>query len=215
MSIKDIAAMRLITTLGLIWAVFVSSSTVALATPGGKLAGEIIVSGKTDTNAVTLNGERALSGKTFFSAGVISTSEAGSATVNLGKLGSINLSPNSVLSLSFTENNISGNLSAGQIKVFAREGVAVNIQTVDGLVNSAADQTNVYTIDVQSGSTQTLAEQGSVFLNDGQTNVPQPQSSNKNRFWIPVLIASAIAATVVIVVLASRDDDDEVVSPTR
>jgi hypothetical protein len=111
--------------------VFVSTSMIALAKPGTSLAGEIIVSGH-NTNgvepSVMLNGERAYSGRTFFNAGEITTSENATATIKLGKLGYLNLAPNSVLSLDFTENAISGRLTAGDVKVFNSEGVAVNIE---------------------------------------------------------------------------------------
>jgi hypothetical protein len=106
----------------LMFAVFVASSTVALALPEYKPAtGELIVSGRgTGGNApfAMLNGERAFSGRTFFSSGTIAITEDNTASVKLGKLGSINLAPNSILSLSFGDNKISGNLIAGQIKVF-------------------------------------------------------------------------------------------------
>jgi len=111
--------------------VFVSTSMIALANPGTSLAGEIIVSGHNINGvepSVMLNGERAFSGRTFFNAGEITTSENATATVKLGKLGYLNLAPNSVISLSFNENTISGRLTAGDVQVFNNEGVAVNIE---------------------------------------------------------------------------------------
>jgi hypothetical protein len=204
-------------------AVFISSSTIAFGANGDKkLMGEIIVSGNGgngDNPAVMFNGERALSGHTFFSSGQISTSKTGSATVELGKLGHINLSPNSILSLNFTENSISGTLSSGQIKVFSKEGVSVNIQTVDGIINNDANQNGIYTIDVQSGSTKTLAEQGTVSLNNGKTNVPQQKKDDDDddkagALWIPVAVFSGIVGVAAIYVL-TRGDDDSVTSPVR
>jgi hypothetical protein len=220
---RNVAWLRCLTALSLILSFIAGSSTVALAaTEKKKLTGEIIVlgnAGNSEKPAVTLNGERTLSGHTFFSSGVISTSEAGSATVNLGKLGHINLSPNSTLSLNFTENNISGNLSAGQVKVFANEGISVNIQTVDGVINNDANQTGIYTIDVQSGSTKTSTELGSVSLNNGQTNIPQggqqqPQSGGGGGRLTAALVFAGIMGAATIWVLLG-EDDDEVTSPTR
>jgi hypothetical protein len=215
---KNIAWLQYFTAFCLILTVLAGSSMVALAGTENRLAGEIVVSGRDEKTAVTLNGERALSGQTFFSSGVISTSATGSATINLGKLGHINLSPNSVLSLNFTENSISGTLSAGQIKVFSKEGVTVNIKTIDGTVNNDGNQTGVYTIDVQSGATQTVTEQGLVSLDNGQTNVPLPggqqQSSFNKRYLLPIIIVSAVVGVAAIVIL-TRDDDDEVTSPVR
>jgi hypothetical protein len=123
--LKNVIAFCLMVT------VFVSTSMIALAKPGTSLAGEIIVSGHNINGvepSVMLNGERAFSGRTFFNAGEITTSENATATIKLGKLGYLNLAPNSVLSLDFTENSISGRLTAGDVKVFNSEGVAVNIE---------------------------------------------------------------------------------------
>ncbi len=125
--LRSVAAFCLMLT------VLVSTSMVALAKPGSSLAGEIIVSGH-NTNGVEptvmLNGERAFSGRTFFESGVISTSETASATVKLGKLGYINLAPNSAMSLSFSENTISGKVISGDVKVFNNEGVTVNVENL-------------------------------------------------------------------------------------
>jgi len=125
------AGLRNVVAFCLMVTVFVSTSMIAFAKPGTSPAGEIIVSGH-NTNGVEptvmLNGERAYSGRTFFNAGEITTSENATATVKLGKLGYLNLAPNSVLTLDFTENTISGRLTAGDVKVFNSEGVAVNIE---------------------------------------------------------------------------------------
>jgi hypothetical protein len=113
--------------------VFVSTSMIALAAPRNSAAGEIIVSGRSTNGVeplVTLNGERAFSGRTFFESGVITTSETASATIKLGKLGYINLAPNSALSLSFNENTISGKIISGDVKIFNNEGVTVNVENL-------------------------------------------------------------------------------------
>ncbi|MGC2237230.1 MAG: hypothetical protein WA584_13780 [Pyrinomonadaceae bacterium] len=131
--IRNIAAFCLMVT------VFVSTSMIALAKPGNSLAGEIIVSGHKTNGvepAVMLNGERISSGRTFFESGVISTSETASATIKLGKLGYINLTPDSSISLTFSENNISGTILSGDASVFNNEGVTVNIENAK---NNAAN----------------------------------------------------------------------------
>jgi len=123
--VKSVAAFCLMVT------VFVSTSMITLAKSDSSLAGEITVSGQKTNGvepAVMLNGERIFSGRTFFESGVISTSETASATIKLGKLGYINLAPNSSLSLRFSDNNISGTILNGDVKVFNNPGVTVNIE---------------------------------------------------------------------------------------
>ena len=220
MKTNNLPWLRYIGAFGLTLSIFVSSSMIALAATEKNLTGEIVISGNngnSENPAVTLNGARALSGQTFFSSGVISTSETGSASINLGKLGHINLAPNSTLSLSLTENNISGKLSAGQIKVFSKEGVSVNIQTIDGIVNNDAKQIGVYTIDVQSGSTKASAEQGAVSLDNGQANMPQPAPAPAihGQQLTALLILGGIIGAAAIYVIAGNGDDNGTTSPVR
>jgi translation initiation factor 6 (eIF-6) len=112
----------------LVLSIFATSTMFALA--AGNVAGEIIVSGHGDKASVTLNGEKAFSGRTFFSSGVIATTE-NSAIINLGKLGRVSMSPNSTLSLNFTENTISGEVLSGTVKVLNNEGVTVDVKNLD------------------------------------------------------------------------------------
>ena len=142
-------------TFCLMLSIFIGSSMFALAEAESKpLAGEISISGQNfngGESSVTLNGENVFSGRTFFSSGVIATNNA-AATVRLGKLGYLNLTPNSVLSLNFSEDNISGLLSAGEAEVFSSEGVKVNIEKsknasiVSGNRQTTTGTTNKYLI---------------------------------------------------------------------
>ncbi len=139
----------------LMLSISINSSMFALAKSESKsLAGEITISGHNfngGESSVTLNGENVFSGRTFFSSGIIATNNT-AATVRLGKLGYLNLTPNSVLSLNFSENNISGLLSAGEVEVFNTEGVKVNIEksenasVVNGNRQTTAGSTNKYVI---------------------------------------------------------------------
>lgn len=142
-------------TFCLMLSIFTSSSMFALAKSENKsLAGEITISGQNfngGESSVTLDGENVFSGRTFFSSGVIATNNA-AATVRLGKLGYLNLTPNSVLSLNFSEDNISGLLSAGEVEVFSSEGVKVNIEksenasVINGNRQTTTGTTNKYVI---------------------------------------------------------------------
>lgn len=129
--------LRNFTAFSLMVAVFAATSLVASAAPEKNASmGELIVSGSSADGSepsVTLNGEKAISGRTFFSSGTISTTESTTATIKLGTLGSVSVAPNSVLSLSFGDNTINGTISTGQVKVNNAEGVIVNILNVDGL----------------------------------------------------------------------------------
>ena len=81
-----------------------------------------------------MNGETAESGRSIFTSSSIVTPENGSAVVNVAKLGAIELAPNSVLALSFDENGITGNLTAGTVTVLGASK-NINFNTPNGDVN--------------------------------------------------------------------------------
>jgi hypothetical protein len=116
----------------LIVALYVTYSMVALASTD-KIAGELIVSGKT---TVTVNGETAQTGRSIFSTSTITTPENTTATVNLGRTGKLELAANSSLTVSFDQNSISGNLTAGSVTVIGSADTTSAITTLNGKVSS-------------------------------------------------------------------------------
>ncbi|MGI8882631.1 MAG: hypothetical protein ACR2IA_00095 [Pyrinomonadaceae bacterium] len=126
----------------LVFAVIATYSTVALA-GSGKIAGELLVTG-TNVNGempfVTVNGEAAKSGRSVFSTSTIATPDNASAVINIGKIGKIQLSPNTNLVLSFTEKGISGDLLSGKLTVLnASESVNVKISGGETLQLNAGE----------------------------------------------------------------------------
>lgn len=211
--------LRSITSICLIAIVFTSTSMVALAVPGGSLSGEIIVSGNDSSavgSAVTLNGEPILSGRTFLSSGVISTPAARSATINLGKLGRVSLSPASTLSLSLAENSISAILSTGEIKISSNEGVSLNIQTPDDLMTCDPSQAGSFTISFRSGKTLVTAERGSARMSSGtivsaQTDDDDDDDTSSAGLWI---YAAIVGGAVAYILIKDNDDDENrILSP--
>ena len=223
--IKNATWLRHTLTFCLMLAVFSTYTMTASAMPDNKaLMGELIVSGSNANNnaSATINGEPAYSGRTFFSSSTIATPENTSATIKLGKLGFISLTPNSNLSLSFSENKISGNLSAGQVKVFNTEGVEVNIQTPDSLISNEAQQSSVFNIDLQGGTTNVTAETGTVFNNNGTTVVSvkpaqdDDATADGNSPIVPVAILGGfVAAAMIYVAVKDGNDDGAFISPRR
>jgi hypothetical protein len=108
-------------------AILATYSMVALAGTD-KIAGELLVSGN---NIVKVNGEAAQSGRSIFSSSTISTPQDASAIINLGKVGKIELAPNTTMSLSFNEKGISGDLISGRVTVLSASD-SVNIKTAAG-----------------------------------------------------------------------------------
>lgn len=114
-------------SLCLVIAVNATYSMVALANTK-KIAGELTVTGKSLNSAVMVNGEAAKSGRSVFSASTIATPADTIAIINLGKVGKLELAPNTVLTLSFDNEAAFGELSAGKVTVLGTES-GVNIKT--------------------------------------------------------------------------------------
>ncbi len=140
-------------------------SMVVLASPAAKApSGELTVSGN-----VTVNGEAMVSGGTLFSDSVITTAEKSSATINLSKLGRVELSPNSSLRISFTEKGITGLLDSGSAHVSTLSGVVVNFTTKDGAVVADGSQATSFTVSVVKGITSLTTHSGLALLRVGGT----------------------------------------------
>ncbi|MFN2515388.1 MAG: hypothetical protein ABR556_04165 [Pyrinomonadaceae bacterium] len=138
-------------------------SMVVLASPAAKAAsGELSVSG-----TVMVNGENALSGGTVFSDSVITTAAKSVATVNLSKLGRVELAPNSSLRLSFTEKTIMGLLEDGTAHVSIVAGTTVNFTTKDGAVVVDGSQATSFTVNVVKGITSLTTHSGLAQLRVG------------------------------------------------
>jgi ferric-dicitrate binding protein FerR (iron transport regulator) len=123
-------------------------SMVVLAAPGAKASGELSISGQ-----VTVNGQKAISGGTVFSDSTISTAAQSSASVNISKVGRVELAPNSNLRLSFAENSITAMLETGSAQVSTLTGTTVNLTTKDGTVVVDGTQPTTFSVSASRGRT--------------------------------------------------------------
>src|SRR5262247_3784975 len=121
-------------------------SVSTLAQTAWKGAGDMSIKG-----SVTVNGTTAISGATVFNESKIKTSRDSGATINLGKLGRVQLGPDSEMTLRFAEGVIGGNLAAGRTIVNANAGVAISVATAEGVATSDGNQSSAMTIDVACG----------------------------------------------------------------
>jgi len=139
-----------------------------------KASGELSVVGE-----VSVNGAKAISGATVFTDSTITTGENSSAVVSLGKLGRVELMPNSSLKLSFAENNVSGVLDSGKVRFSTAAGVASSVMTKDGTAVASNNAPNIYVVDVTCGNTLVAAQAGHVELRGGNT-VKQIAAGNQD-----------------------------------
>ena len=138
-------------------------SMVALGSPAAKApSGELSIAGQ-----VTVNGETVVSGGTVFSDSIITTAEKSNATVNLSKLGRVELAPISNAKLSFTDKSITGLLESGTVHVLTLAGTSVNFTTKDGVVVVDGSQATSFTVNVVKGVTSLTTHSGVAQLHVG------------------------------------------------
>jgi len=154
---KSIAAFLAIA----VWSVY---SMVVLAAPGAKASGELSVSGQ-----VMVDGQKVFSGGTVFSDSTITTAEQSSASVNISKLGHVQLAPNSSLRISFTDNNLTALLETGSATVSTLAGITVNLTTKDGSVVVDGKQPTSFTVTASRGRTSLSTQSGVAELRSGNS----------------------------------------------
>lgn len=226
-------------TLALALAVLCVQSMVALAAQQGQAGptGDLSVVGE-----VTVNGTSAISGATVFSDSTLTTGENSSAVVSLGKLGRVELLPNSSLKLSFNETGVNGMLNQGRVRLSTSSGVNASVATKDGTAVADTNQPNVFMVDLECGNTLVSTQSGRVELRAGES-VKQIAAGNQDtagqatpgtrctRFEQPDMaglsggalaaLLLAVGGAVAAAIIASQDDDFEfgdgpiVISPSR
>jgi hypothetical protein len=152
---------RSLVTMCLAVAMVCTYSMVALAGQQ-KASGEMSVVGE-----VSVNGEKAITGATVFTDSTITTGQNSSAVVSLGKLGRVELMPNSSLKVSFAENSVSGTLDSGKVRFSTAAGVAASVMTKDGTAVANNNAPNIFVVDVDCGNTVVATQAGNVELRSG------------------------------------------------
>ncbi len=204
-----------------------------------KLLGELSITKNSPEGFVTVNDERVISGRSIASPSLILTSPQANAKVSLAKTGTVFLSPNSKLNLSFINSSISMDIFSGEIVIETVPNTSLNLFPPDGNVTLPIEnQANIIKVKVINGKTQvqTLvgkAQFNTVLVSAGETypvsfdnnttpNKPAERddnSSNDSKGFNPLLIVGLVGAVAAIALVAlsgsSGNSDTPVVSPTR
>ena len=225
-------------TLALALAILSTYSMVALAAPQQGPTGDLSVVGE-----VTVNGTNAISGATVFSDSTVTTAKGSSAVVSLGKLGRVEVLPESSLKLTFTETGVTGMLDSGRVRVSSSSGISAVVTTKDGSAVADSAQPNVFTVDVECGNTVVATQSGRVELRAGNavkqiaagnqdtagqatpgtrcTRFTQPDMRGLGGGALAALLLAAGGAVAAAIIAATQDndfnfgDDVIVISPAR
>lgn len=226
-------------TLALALAILCTYSMVGLAQTGQTgPTGDLSVVGE-----VSVNGTSAISGATVFSDSTVTTAQNSSAVVSLGKLGRVEVLPNSSLKLSFNDTGVTGMLSQGRVRLSTSSGVSATVSTKDGAAVADANQPNVFMVDVECGNTVVSTQSGRVELRAGNsvkqiaagsqdsagqatpgtrcTRFQQPEMHGLGGGALAALLLAAGGAVAAAIIAATQDNDFDfggnpvVISPSR
>src|ERR1043165_8204939 len=114
---------------------------------------------------VTVNGNSVVSGATIPSGATISTSDGVGATINLGPLGSVELAPNTEVTIEYSDGRIKVTVIQGCLILRNKKGTYAEIDTAQGKVASNDPNTKeagVLDVCRPSGSPTALVNQGAV-----------------------------------------------------
>lgn len=129
---------------------------------------------------VSVNGAQAVSGATVSSDSTITTAARSSAVVSLGKLGRVEVLPQSTMRLIFGDENVSvGMLDAGRVRISSSSNVTAKAATRNGDVISTGNQRNEFIVDTSCGNTFVSVKKGTVELRAGST-VKQIAAGNQD-----------------------------------
>lgn len=146
--IQRIATVGLLFSMSVFGNVSLPSNSVAANPKNEPVIGQLNLVG-----AVTINDKKAINGTSVFSNSRLNVAcaQGNRATVNLGRLGRIELTPGSQLVLRFTNGMISGDLVMGKIVVNSLPGVKVAINTPEGVSAADGKETSVLAVATQRG----------------------------------------------------------------
>jgi len=129
------------------------------AQSSSKAKGEVV-----SASQAKINGFSAISGMTVFSNNRVMTGQHGSAVINLGKLGRIEIGAETDMTLRLSEASIGGELRSSRVVVSARAGIAIAVNTAKSMVTTDGRQPAVLTIYVDGERARVIAHVGEASI---------------------------------------------------
>jgi hypothetical protein len=122
-------------------------------------AGQQIVSGK-----IKVNGKSVAPGFTIASDSMVETAKGSSAVVSLGKLGRVEVLPDSRMKITFDSNSMTIAVESGGARILKSEGATAKVTTRDGEIVASTPLAASFTVDTVCGDTVVNAEDATVEL---------------------------------------------------
>ena len=126
-------------------------------------AGELTIAG-----SVHVDGAPAISGQTFFPGSTFRVAPSSLSTLTLRNRGRLELSAETILQLDFSDEMVTGALTAGRLRVLAPAGVTIRLTTTDATVLANSRQPALFSVESgRDGPTKVSVEAGQVELSFG------------------------------------------------
>jgi hypothetical protein len=162
-----------------------------------KASGEVVSASKT-----TINGFSAISGATVFNNNRIMTGKDGGAIINLGRLGRIELGAETDMTLRISEGSIGGELRSNQMVVSARAGIAIAVNTAEGVVTTDGREAAVLTIYMDGKRPRVITHMGSAsVVTTGGNNLEKRKELSQVSRSVPIMRTGVTAGVVSVATL--------------
>ena len=117
--------------------------------------------------SVTVNGRPASNGDEIASGSPVTTGQNSSAVVSLGKLGRVEVLPETTMTLTYTDSSFTvAMLESGRVRVSTSSGV---VTTRDGEITTPGNQRSMFLVDTHCGNTFVSVKVGRVELRAGSS----------------------------------------------
>lgn len=177
---------------------------------------------------VTIDGERAVTGRSVLSPADIVTPAQTSAKISIPQTGAVTISPGTKVNLSFVNSSIAGDLADGEIMVETFPNTTANIFTRDGAITIPnRTEKNIFKVSVTNGAARVTTLTGQVLYEKvlvsagetfPQTKTDNTNASNSSSKVNPLLIAGILGAVAAVALIAltasSNNSNNPTVSPT-
>lgn len=140
-----------------------STVLAADARTGVTPTGEITLSG-----GVHVDGAPAIPGQTLFPGSTFRVAAASHSTLALANHARLELSQETTLRLDFSDDQVTGVLKAGRLRVFVPAGVTARLMTADATVTADSPESAIFIVESgRGGGTTIMVEAGQVEMSEG------------------------------------------------
>ena len=174
--------------------------------PAQGAPGKLVIHGN---NPVLVNGNAAHSGDTIATGSTIETGDQTGATIDLGSLGSVELSPNTKAVIDYSNGQINVKIITGCAIVRTKQGTAGDISTDAGsAAHSDASHIGVLNVCLPPGATTPVVNSSGGAAGGGGGAGGAAAGGGTNTAIIVTSVAGAIGAVIIGLIVANHESSN-------